>query len=257
MDKDYEIINRLSLEYKEAVGKPGPDGTPGLNDIYSAEDFRITIMSNLSEFKDYVIKHPFFKDKLYLCLEDVYNKDHVLLMYLFQTFFNEKKSQGNDNPPADDTKDEEKENKKQFIKEVMDGIERKKTLKEFLDDPRSYQQYRDDIQSCLLYTDWEKIHRAMKCLKWKWAKWVDEYGDVHHNTVPSVYGIRENVIDELKRMYEWIKEHPEADRYMAWTAGFEYEIRVCNPEDDSDPDDYEHRVRFIVRFVLEYYDNGM
>ncbi len=257
MDKDYEIINRLSLEYKDLVGKLGPDGTPGLNDIYSAEDFLHTVAPRIEEFKDWVLGHPFFEGIGYKTLEDVYKEEHALLIYLFQTFFDEKKKQDNNDVSVDNMKDEEKENKKQFIKEVMDGIERKTTLKEFLDDPRSYQQYRDDIQSCLLYTDWEKIHRAMKCLKWKWAKWVDEYGDVHHNTVPSVYGIRENVIDELKRMHEWIKEHPKADRYMAMTAGFEYEIRVCDPEDNSDPDDYEHRVRFIVRFVLEYYDNGM
>ena len=57
---------------------------------------------------------------------------------------------------------EEKENKKQLIKEVMEGIERKKTLKDFFDDPRSYKQYRDDRENCMIHTDWDKIHRTMK-----------------------------------------------------------------------------------------------
>jgi len=152
---------------------------------------------------------------------------------------------------------EDKENKKQFIKEVMEGIERKKTLKEFLDDPRSYKQYRDNVQECLLYTDWERIHRVMKCLKWKWARWVDEFGDVHNNTVPTVFGIREQVIDIIHSAEEWIKKHPEEDHYMTGTGGFECEMSVCESDNDSDPDDYEHRVRFVVRFVLEEFDNGI
>ena len=256
MDKDYEIIKKLSLEYKDAVGKLGPDGTPGLNNVYSAGDFLHTVSPRITEFKDWVLNHSLFADKEYKTLDDVYKDEHALLLYLFQIFFNEKIRQDDNNFPVDNTKEEEKENKKQFIKEVMEGIERKKTLKEFLDDPRSYKQYRDNIQGCLLYTDWERIHRVMKCLKWKWANWVDEYGDVHHNTVPSVFGIREQVINFIRSMEEWIKEHPEEDHYMSGTGGFEYEMRVCEGE-EGDPDDYTHRVRFIVRFVVDCFDNGM
>ena len=152
---------------------------------------------------------------------------------------------------------EEKENKKQLIKEVMEGIERKKTLKDFFDDPRSYKQYRDDRENCMIHTDWDKIHRTMKLLKWKWYKWVDEFGDEHLYTVPSVFGIKEHVLDALRDMEKYIMEHPDTTCYCTGTGGFEYEIRVCDPENDDDPDDYMHRVRFIIRFVVEEFDNGI
>ena len=250
MDNDYEIIKGLSLEYKERVSALGPDGQPGLNDIYSAEDFLATAMANHTEFKYFVLDHPIFKDKNYKSLDEVNKSDHELLVYLFQIFFNEKKGQCDNAFYID----EEKENKKQFIKEVMEGIERKKTLKDFFDDPRSYKQYRDDIQQCLLYTEWDKIHKIMKTLKWKWVEWFDEWEDKHTYTVPSTFGIREHVINELKDMEKWINEHPDATKYKTGAAGFECEMGVCDGK-EGEPDDYDHRVRFIVRFVPEQYTN--
>lgn len=150
---------------------------------------------------------------------------------------------------------EEKENKKQFIKEVMEGIEKKKTLKDFFDDHRSYKQYRDDKENCMLWMNWDKIHRIMKYLKWKWNKWIDEAGNEHYDSTPSVFGIKQHVHDMLKSMEEYIMTHPDATYYYSGTGGFEYEMRICEGE-EGDPDDYTHRVRFIVRFVVDYFDNG-
>lgn len=247
-------------EYKRMVSRPGPDATAGLLDKWSVSDFYNTVVDNADEFKNDILNHPFFKD---ICesLSDAYNKKHSLFIYCLQTFLSKKLLFGfvgitttdTTAEPVDTVKDEETENKKEFIKEVMEGVEKKKSLKDFLTDPRSYKQWRDDVERCLLYTDWEKIHRVMKKLKWKWHSWIDNEYNEHNGTVPSVFGIRENVSDLIKKVEEWIMNHPDAEEYFTSTGGFEIEMKIY----DDDVDDYDHRVKFIVRFVVEQFDNGM
>ena len=284
--KEKRCISEACEEYKKIVSRPGPDAIPGLLAKYSIEEFYKTVVGNDGgeEFKNTILTHPFFTSKGYKTLCDIYSKEQSLFMYCLQKFLSDRLLIYYDNITAPnqnsievnpdtmevinkETKStintkkeyvcpdcEEVENKKEFIKEVLDGVEHKKTLKEFLTDPRSYKQFRDDVDKCLLCMDWEKIHRAMKKLKWKWHQWIDEYGNVHNNTVPSVSAIREHVYDMIKHMEDWIMENGDEDRYLSGTGGFEYEMRVC---EDNDVDDYNHRVRFVVRFVIDKYDNGM
>ncbi len=249
-------------EYKRMVSRPGPDATAGLLDKWSVSDFYNTVIDNEEEFKNDILNHPFFKDDCE-SLSDAYNKKHSLFIYCLQTFLSKKLLFGfvgittttdTTTEPIDTVKDEETENKKEFIKEVMEGVEKKKSLAEFFDDPRSYRQYRDDVDNCLLHMNWDKIHKVMKALKWKWFRWNDEFGDVHNNTVPSVYGIREFAIGMIKRMEDFITQHPEQTNYRSGCGGFEIEMWMCN---EDDIDDYEHQVRFVLRFVAEQYDNGM
>lgn len=147
------------------------------------------------------------------------------------------------------------ENKKEFIKEVMRGVERKKSLKEYLDDFTSYKQFRDDVEQCLLYMDFNKIHRVMKMLRWTWHSWTDEDFNVHHGSVPSAFGIRENVKTLIEGVEKWINENPQEDSYNVSTGGFEIDIHMVYDPDAED--DYEGQVRFSVKFVLEEFDNGM
>ncbi len=250
-DVEKSCIWKACDEYKMMVSTPGPDGSPGLLDKWSVDDFFNTVIDNEEEFKNEILNHPFFEDKNYESLCDVYNNDRSLFLYCLQVFLNEKLlvQDGKVTPYFD----EEIENKKEFIKEVMEGVEKKKTLKDFLTDPRSYKQFRDDIERCLLYTDWEKIHRVMKKLKWKWRSWIDNEYNEHTNTVPSAFGIRENASDLIKNVEEWIMDHPDAKEYFTSTGGFEIEMRIY----DDEVDDYDHRVKFIVRFVVEQFENGM
>lgn len=252
------------------VHQSGPDGTPGLNDKYSVDDFYKAINDNFNEFKKEILEHPFFKDLNAKSIVDVYEQSKVLFMYCLHHFIDHKigfihefSLTGSDNNRSAimaNTTDDSTEsyiNKKEFIKEVMNGVSRKLYLKEFFDDLTSYKQFRDDVDNCLLYMDFEKIHQTMELLDWHWYKWVDEWGDEQESSVPSVYGIREKLICDIKNMEEWINEHPESDYYYTSCGGFEIDMRVCEVDKETDPDDYQHRVRFRTRFILEEFDNGM
>lgn len=267
-DVEKSCIWKVCDEYKREVSRPGPDATAGLLNKWSVSDFYNTVIDNVDEFTKFVLEHPFFDGKGYKSLADVYEREKYLFLYCLQSFLNNKflgslvsTSHAGEtievNPETtesiDIVKDEETENKKEFIKEVMEGVEKKKTLKDFLTDPRSYKQFRDNVERCLLYTDWEKIHRVMKKLKWKWHSWIDSEYNEHTNTVPSVFGIRENVSDLIKKVEGWIMDHPDAKEYFTSTGGFEIEMRIY----DDEVDDYDHRVKFIVRFVVEQFDNAM
>ena len=286
-EKEKNYIWKACDEYKKIVSRIGSDVFFEILAKYSAEEFYNTVIGNDDgeEFKNDILIHPFFEGKGYETLCDVYDKEKSLFMYCLQQFLfsrlliyydNFTTLNQNDievNPDTTEvinkkTKDtvntkkeyicpdcEEMENKKEFIKEVMKGVERKKSLKEFFDDLESYKQFRSDVDNCLLYMDWEKIHKIMKLLKWKWATWIDNEYNAHHNTVPSVFGIREEVFKRIREMETWIMEHPDEKTYKMSIGGFEYEMYMCN-EPDLD-DDYEGQVRFIVRFIAEDYDNGM
>lgn len=268
-EKETSCIWKACDEYKKIVSQPGPDTMPGLLDKWSVSDFYNTVIDNEEEFKNDILNHPIFADKNYESLCDVYHNERYLFMYCLQTFLSKKllfsfveitpgipkttTDTDTTAKPIDITWDEETENKKEFIKEVMEGVEKKKTLKDFLTDPRSYKQWRDDVERCLLYTDWERIHRVMKKLKWKWRSWIDNEYNEHTNTVPSVFGIRENVSDRIKKMEEWIMNHPDEEEYFTSSGGFEIEMRIY----DDEVDDYDHRVKFVVRFVVEQFDNSL
>lgn len=150
---------------------------------------------------------------------------------------------------------EDIQNKKEFIKEVMSGIERKKSLKDFFDDLESYKQFRNDVDNCLLYMDFNKIHRTMKMLHWTWCSWIDSDFNDHSGSVPSAFGIRENVKSKIEEMEKWINENPTESHYNTSSGGIEIDMHmVCDPDEK---DDYEGQVRFSVKFVLEEFDNGM
>ena len=269
---ELECIKRACKKFKKLVSVKGPDGKPGLLNKYEANDFIKVITDNLTEYREEILTHPFFEALHVKNISEIYEDSEALFMYCLQVFLNKKMGEftittdlstsdstsigiGTITDTTDSTINLEKENKKEFIKEVLDGVPRKKSLKEFFDDIESYKQYRDDVDQCLLYMDWEKIHRVMKKLKWKWCRWEDEFCEIHENTVPSVYGIRENVIRKIKDMENWISEHPDEDSYYTSSGGFQVEMYICNDLDLDD--DYVNQVRFKVQFVVEEYDNGM
>lgn len=269
-----ERLIRACNEYKAMVSVKGPDGTPGLLDSWTAEQYYEKLKENFETFKKDVIEHPFFAGKGYTTLSEIIDNEHTLFLYCLGKFLNEKfmgslvstveingdnaievdpETMEPTNIEAHIQEKEEKENRKEFVKEVLDGVPQKKTLREFLEDPRSYKQFRDAVDECMFYMDWDRIHRVMKKLKWKWAHWEDEMGDVHEGTVPSVYGIKKHVYEMIRRMEDWILQYGDEDRYLSGTAGFEYEMWVCEP---ANPDDFNSRVRLVVRFVVDQFDTG-
>jgi hypothetical protein len=266
-----ECLKKACLEYKGMVSQEGPDGLPGLLNTWTEDQYYDAVAKNIDEFTKLVLEHPFFDGKGYKSLVDIYEKEKSLFLYCLQNFLNDKfvgslvstspigetieVNPDTMEPVTVEEPSDDEENKKNFVKEVLDGVPKKKYLKEFLTDPRSYKQWRDDVDRCLLYMDWEKIHRVMKKLKWKWFSWVDEEYNEHTNTTPSAFGLREHVKDIIATIEEWVMNHPEEEEYRGGTGGFEYEMYVCDP--NVEIDDYDNRVRFAVRFVLEEFDNGM
>lgn len=146
------------------------------------------------------------------------------------------------------------QNKKDFIKETLDGIPHKKTLKDFLTDPRSYKQFRDSVDECLFYMDWEKIHRVMESLGWIWVSWKDNNFIEHKNSVPSAFGIKMYVYELIQDAEEFIMNHETNTHYKTSTGGFEIEIVVTDFE-EGDVDDFKSRVNLSVKFVLENFDS--
>jgi len=240
---------------------------------YSVDDLVDIIKDNFDNYWKSIKEHSFFEDAVFNDLNELWEYSSTLLIYFTKEFLDDCISNrsisiswetaGEDlievNPKTLEhiSIEEDKENKKQLVKEVMEGIEKKKSLKDFLDDSRSYKQFRDNIENILMWIDWEKIHKIMKVLRWTWAGWTDFEGNEHYNSIPDKYGLKKEVLHRIHEMEEWIGEHPDATEYHSGTAGFEYEMTVCDPENENDPDDYDNRVRFIVRFVVEEFDNGM
>ena len=274
-DNTLEYLRDACDEMKQMVGKVGPDGTPGLLDAWTSEDYFNVLNDNLESFTEYTMTQPFFKDKHYSCLYEVYQQGNPLFMYCLMTFLTEKLINGcvtnitATNPDDavltfDDkdalltttVKDDEKENKKQLVNTVIQAMERKRSLKEFLNNLEDYKQYRNDIDECILHVfDFDKIHRTMELLNWRWCEWTDEDYETHTDSVPSAYGIRDQLINDIKGMEKWIDSHPDATEYYLSCGGIEIHMRMV--EDLDSEDDYENQVRLTIRFILEDFDNAM
>lgn len=153
------------------------------------------------------------------------------------------------------TVEEEKQNKKDFIKEVMEEVQdTKKSLYDFLIDRDSYKQFRDCCDNAFFEIDFDKIHRAMKVLNWTWCTWVDFDYNEHTGTVPSVFGIKQKLREYLITFEKWVMKNPERKAYFTSCGGWEIEAKVEDYNPDL-PDDWDNRVYFNIRFVLESFDN--
>ena len=146
------------------------------------------------------------------------------------------------------------QNKKDFIKETLDGVPHKKTLKDFLTDPRSYKQFRDSIDDCLFCINWGKIHRVMEFMGWRWTLWKDDNFIEQENSVPSEFGIKMFVYEMLQDAEKFIMNHGTYTHYKTGTGGFEIEIVVTDFE-EGDVDDFKSRVNLSVKFVLQHFDS--
>ena len=265
--EDRNTIREACKQYMELQN----DGTHLLPSLFTEDQVYGLIIDRFDEFENFVLKESVLRDKNYATVTEAFEKDSVLFVYILQSFFilhnytglTSVDELGNLDVPADDTTNikaeihiDDKENKKQLVKEVMDAINRKQSLNDFLNDINSYKQFRDDIDLCLLYEiDFEKIHEVMEVLDWEWASWMDEEYNEHENSIPSAFGIKENLVKKLKNMEEWIRNNPDAKEYNMSCGGWEINMHMV--EDLETEDDYESQVRFSVKFVAEYFDNGM
>lgn len=129
------------------------------------------------------------------------------------------------------------------------GLPAKTRVKDYIQTLEGYKQFRNRVDSILLNFDFEKVHRVMKKLKWIWAVWEDENTNVHHDSVPSVYALRQLA---YKLLIDSVEKGPTG------TGGFEVKCYVYDLVDEDgvpyapdEPDDFEHSVCLSLRFVVE------
>lgn len=262
-NKEIECIEVACDDYKKAY--------PQLLKNWPTWTLVNTVDENGDEFEEYLYKHPFFIDKKYDSMVEAYKNEPVSFRYVLMNFLNSKlhlnlsifkthtdSIVGDEsievNPETMEPVDIDKENKKEFIAEVMKEVPRKKYLKDFFDDPRSYKQFRDSVDDCLHNMNFEKIHKVMKCLNWKWCSWEDEYGNERCDSIPSTYGLRDDVLKNIREMEKWVNENPDRTEYYMSIGGFEYSMRVF---EEGEVDDFENRVLFDVKFIVESFDNSI
>ena len=138
---------------------------------------------------------------------------------------------------------EDLKNKKDFVKIVTDI-----TFKDILNDPKSSQRFQEDINDCLLYIDFNKIHKAMKSLNWIWFRWVDQYGCEHQNETPCVYAIKNAAMDMFRNFKKDVmNDDIFKDHYSSSCGGWTLD---CNIYDN------EMKIYFNLIFSLEEFSNS-
>lgn len=129
-------------------------------------------------------------------------------------------------------------------------MERKK-VKDYIQTPEGYKQFRDKVDEILINFDFEKVQKVMKALDWKWAFWEDIEGEQHTAEVPDIHALQcqaqKLLIDAVEKGY-------------GGTGGFEVSCYVYDPCDEDgvpytpdEPDDFEHSVCLSLTFVVEEY----
>jgi len=134
---------------------------------------------------------------------------------------------------------------------------RKTTLKEFFTDPEDLMQFTKSFADCLSMMDFPRIRKAMKALHWTWHHWVDENFNDRYNRVPDVYALRNQVKDMVMQAVDHIINSPSGtrDEYYVSCGGFEVSFRLFDCP--NEPDDFDHRVLFSVKFVLTEFDTSI
>lgn len=129
----------------------------------------------------------------------------------------------------------------------------------YIETAEGLSQMYDRIDEILDSIDTEKIAKVMRFLNWQWAKrsYVDQ--DITKDTwiyyQPTSQEIRkhirDNIIDTIKSA--------KTDDWHSSCGGIDVRVFTYDPDDpDEDreeikngPDDFEHRVEILVKFVLE------
>lgn len=153
-----------------------------------------------------------------------------------------------------------------------------KTLKEYLEAPGGREQFEADIDDIMELFDFEKIARVMDFLNWGWRigeKDMDTLLARGYKVFPAdedypdnglyVPKVKDITIMARKIITDTVESALEAEergefkerRYFVDSAGFYCELEIVDDEirkrawGDDAPDDFEHSVDIVLRFVLE------
>lgn len=129
----------------------------------------------------------------------------------------------------------------------------------YIETAEGLSQMYDRIDEILDSIDTEKIAKVMRFLNWQWAKRAYTDQDITKDT--WVYyqptsqeirkHIRDNIIDTIKSA--------KTDDWHSSCGGIDVRVFTYDPDDPNEdreeikngPDDFEHRVEILVKFVLE------
>lgn len=129
-----------------------------------------------------------------------------------------------------------------------------KTLYDYLQDEENKNQMYETIKEIVDFMNFEKIHRVMKFLDWKWAV-LPTTNEYNYNRVPTAEDLKRQLIDMLLRMFEEGYNRHKSEGASS-TGGFSVSYRIYEPEDDE-PDDFKHCVSVSAAFNLEDYNSMM
>ena len=119
----------------------------------------------------------------------------------------------------------------------------KKKVKDYIKDLEGYQQFRDKVDDILVHFDFEKVHKVMVALNWKWALLEDG------PRVPETWEIKE---EALKQLLDAVTKFGGS----TGAGGFKVNCFVYDPVDEdgvpfNDKDDFENQVHLSLSFNVE------
>ena len=129
----------------------------------------------------------------------------------------------------------------------------------YIETAEGLSQMYDRIDEILDSIDTEKIAKVMRFLNWQWAKraYVDQ--DITKDTwiyyQPTSQEIRKHIRDNI---IDVIKTAETGDWHSS-CGGIDVRVFTYDPDDPQEereeikngPDDFEHRVEILVKFVIE------
>lgn len=120
----------------------------------------------------------------------------------------------------------------------------KKKVRDYIATIGGFKQFRNRVDEIIEHFDFEKVHKVMELLNWRWACYEDENYEDCYDTVPSVGALR---IQARKLLIDAV------DKGYGGCGGFEVSCFVYEdgPEEEGDPDDFEHSVHLELKFVIE------
>lgn len=130
-----------------------------------------------------------------------------------------------------------------------------KTLSEYISTVEGISQMWEDINEILDDFDFEKVHKVMETLDWKWylADYEDEDEELR---VPTANEVRKRARSEMTSLITQMAEEGETTGFSNG-GGIEATVEVIKDEvrklafGEDAPDDFKHSVELKLRFIVE------
>lgn len=115
---------------------------------------------------------------------------------------------------------------------------KKKDIDYYLNTPEGKKQMLEIVHDIVESFDYEKVHKAMVALDWRWATLDD-------NRIPTEEDLKADLLDKFIRLFE-----DRCDRISSGGFTVGYDIFEPHP---YEPDDFEHSVDVYCYFAIDDY----